>query len=201
MKTILYFVLTLLIVSCSPSKEEELIRNYEEIDGNTRTNLNLSFEKIQFVKNITSEDSLKVYTNQLNNYRNELIQLLENQISNLENTNETLNEMINKKDPFGTSNNPLYTDVLKQNEEMLENTKQKLELLKIGYEGTSLETFYNMLNVFKSNLDSVLSKEYDVIYTFQNPKMNNVDQKIYKKVYFDSELTKIIRVVNDSINK
>ena len=73
---------------------------------------------------------------------------------------------------------------------------ENIELYKEDCKGTPLEETYNKIKELENNdLDSILSKEYDVIYTINNPMLNNVEQTISKKYYFNSNITKILKVV------
>jgi len=201
MKKILHIVLMVFIVSCSPSKEEQLIRDYEEIDGNTRTNLNLKFEKIEFVMNITNQDSLRILKNKLNNLRDKEIKYFENMISTLKESIKKRKESISEysiSSSFPKNLLKLNKDLLKIDEDELIHMKKKMEPWKKGFRGTYLEDSYKkILDKYKFNLESILLKKYNVIYTFKNPKLNNTEQTITKKYYFNPDLTKILKVEND----
>jgi len=201
MKKILHIFLMFFIVSCSPSKEEQLIRDYEEIDGNTKTNLNLKFEKIEFVINITNQDSLRILKKKLNNIRDKEIKDFEKRIFTLKerikNRKETISEY-SISNSFSKRLLKIDKDLLKIDEDRLMYLEKNLESWKKGFKGTYLEDSHKkILDKYNSNLDSILLKKYNVIYTFKNPKLNNTEQTITKKYYFNPDLTKILQVEND----
>ena len=185
MKKTIYLFVSLVFFSCSMSKEELLISEYEQTLENTKTDLNLKFKKLEFVKNITWKDSLSLLKKYFDKSRKERIKYEENEIIEL-------NKKIKNRIKYGSSYS-IYEEIIK--------VKQKhIESFKGDCKGTYLEKTYLKIHNSNLNSDSILSKEYDVIYTIQNPLLNNVKQTIFKKYYLNSDLTKILKVNSNSIN-
>ena len=66
-----------LLISCTESKEKKLVSNYEQRIGNTKTDLNLKFQKFEFVKDYIVKDSLDFLIKYLNEEKEMQIQHFE----------------------------------------------------------------------------------------------------------------------------
>jgi len=66
MKKLALLLVSVLLISCAESKEKQLVSNHEQRIGNTLTDLNLKFQKFEFVKDITGKDSLELLTTHFN---------------------------------------------------------------------------------------------------------------------------------------
>lgn len=182
MKNLTILIGLFILVSCSPSKEELLISDFEQTIGNTKTNLNLKFNKLEFIKNITWKDSLDFYIEYFEKKRDEKINELEESIQMNKNILNTI------------TIEPIK--IFKSKEFEIENKKKQsqIDLYKSDCKGTFLEEVYSIINTPNLNRDSILSKVYDVVYTIKNPMLNNVEQTISKTYYLNSDLTKILDV-------
>ena len=186
----------ILLVSCSPSKEEQLISDYEQTIGNTKTNLNLKFEKVEFVKDITSKDSLLFLTKDFNKKR-------ENIINKIESLIESYEKMISgnkklKRELKGVKIKKTTQEWIDKDIKNIEKNRVKIELYNGDCKGTFLELTYNKIKKLETNLDSILCKEYSVVYTINNPMLNNVEQTISKKYFINSEKSKILKVSKET---
>lgn len=208
MKYFILFIGLFILVSCSQSKEELLISDYEQTIGNTKTNLNLKFEKVEFIKDITTKDSLEILRKYFNEKRDKKIKEFEFEINSDEMSNEKFKNIINNDK---TNNNEIdnilndfiYGNVSKkelqisinENKINIIQNRYNIKLYKGDCKGTPLEETYNKIKELENkNLDSILSKEYDVVYTIKNPFLNNVEQTISRKYYFNSDISRILKV-------
>lgn len=197
MKNFILIIGLFILISCSPSKEELLIFDYEQTIGNTKTDLNLKFVKLEFVKDITSRDSLEFLRNYFNEKKTNKIKEFEYDI-----TRDSLNNVINKlmvETMIDKHTKEIYQGNVDRMEEDIKRYREWIDIYNGDCKGTFLEEIYIKINKFEKNLDSILSKEYDVIYTIKNPMLNNVEQTISKKYYFNSKISKILKVSKDTI--
>ena len=85
MKKLTLLIALVLIISCTESKEKQLVSNYEQRIGNTQTDLNLKFEKFEFIKDVTGKDSLELLTPYFNEKKEKKISQFKEQIEYYEN--------------------------------------------------------------------------------------------------------------------
>lgn len=197
MKNFTFLIGLFILISCSQSKEELLISDYEQTIGNTKTNLNLKFNKFEFIKDITWKDSLElltVYFKEKKEKKIEQFEILKNSdIDDLESYKVYL-----KKEKYN-SNKVMLKEYIDEREKSIQGYNESIELYNGDCKGTFLEDVYSKINNPNLNGDSILSKVYDVVYTIKNPLLNNVEQTISKTYYLNSDLTKILKVSSDSI--
>lgn len=196
MKKIMFFIGMYFLISCSPSKEEQLISDYEQTIGNTKTNLNLKFNKVEFVKDITSKDSLDNLIKYFNEEQGNMIKKIERDLKLSEENLVVNKKILNILKDYEFSRK-MYQKKIDSLELIIKVSHEYIEKYNGDCKGTFLEETLNKINKLETNLDSVLSKEYDVVYTINNPLLNNVEQTISKTYFIDSDLTKIIKVTND----
>ncbi len=185
----------ILLISCSPSKEELLISDYEQTIGNTKTNLNLKFVKVEFVKDVTSNDSLEVLSKHFNEKKEKKIKQLK-ELMEMDNKIIKGYEQIRSTDPYMKD---FYKGRITNLKESVQRRDKSIDTYNGDCKGTFLELMYNKINKLETNLDSVLSKKYNVVYTINNPMLNNVEQTLTKTYYFNSNITEILNVSKDTI--
>lgn len=186
MKKLTLIIGLIIFTSCSLSKEKQLISDYEQTIGNTKTDLNLKFEKVEFVKDITSKDSSDFLTKFVNEEK-------EKEIKNLTELIDIDEETIQIFRESGLSEEMINV-IAKETFQQIENNKSILQLYNEDCRRTPLEPILIKINKLETNLDSVLCKEYDVTYTIENPFLNNAKQTLSKIYYINSDITKILKV-------
>lgn len=174
MKNIILIIVLFVIVSCTPSKVEKLISDYEQTIGGTKTELSFKIQELKEVGKITGKDSAMFYQAKVDSL---VMQLSGKDLKSFESINQTIDTLIYS-----------YTRICKMN--YTEFYGKKLNYwteIKSNLQINNLESLkYEILK------DSVLAVKFDCTYTIKNPFLNNVKQTIEKTYYISTDLNKII---------
>jgi hypothetical protein len=188
MKKLTLLLVLALFISCSNSKEKQLVSNYEQRIGNTPTDLNLKFQKFEFVKNITGKDSLEYLTEYLNQKKGgKILYFEEIRQMRIEFMEEGEYKLKSANDEYGKE---IWREYINKKKEDIESYDDSIAL----YNRTFIEPVLIKINAFKSKPDSIIAKEYNVTYTILNPFLNNAKQTLFKTYYINSDNTKILNV-------
>ena len=152
MKKLTLLMVLVLLISCNESKEKQLVSNYEQRIGNTKTDLNLKFQKFEFVKDYIVKDSLDFLTKYLNEEKEMQIQHLNKKINRDEKTIQIIRE--------GNFAEDTFKELTKDTYQQIENCKSMLILYNEDFRRTYLESTYIKIGLLKKKLDSVLCKVY-----------------------------------------
>lgn len=175
MKNIIPAILAFLLLSCTPSKIEKLISDYEQTIGNTKTDLSLKIHELKEVQKITGKDSSNFFKAKVDS----TIKILSgDKIKTFKSINGTLDTLVNS-----------YTHILE-----MDYSDFYAEKLKYWSEiRTKLRI--NNLKAFKYEIvnDSILAIKYNCTYTIKNPILNNAKQTISKSYYVSKNLSKVLK--------
>lgn len=188
--------LTMALLSCN-SKEKELISDYEQTLGNTKIDLNLKFNQLELVKEITSADSLEVLSKFFNKEKSNKIIKLNEYLKTSEKQIENYKRLVNLENDIDVKK--IYQSGLEREKLYSEDLRNDIISLNSDCSGTSLEITFNKIEKFKKSPDSLLCKVYNVEYTIVNPMLNNAKQTISKAYYLSPDIDKVLKV-NDSIS-
>lgn len=185
-------MVSVLLISCTESKEKQLVSNHEQRIGNTITDLNLKFQKFEFVKDYMAKDSLEYLTEYFNEKKEE-------KINDFKKTKNLYQEYV--EDYQSQLKKARYEEVrvlirgyIADDEKRIKDYDKSIALYNGDCKGTFLEPVLIKINAFESKPDSIVAKEYDVTYTILNPILNNVKQTLSKTYYTNSDITKILKV-------
>jgi len=195
-KITLLTLLSILLVSCGLSNEEQMLYDYQK-QGMLET-LNIDIEDLNFniisvkkVKEIKSSDSLVVLQKYFDENKNKKIEQMLEQIDFY---NETLAKT--KEDLKSTkfeSMKELYNENIERYEKEIESFKGVIDLYNGDCKGTFLEPVLFQINEYKKEPNKILSNKYKGEYSFENPLLNNIKQTFTKYYYTNSDSTRFIK--------
>lgn len=183
MKNVLILFALLLFVSCT-DKKKELIADYEQTVGDTKTDLKLKVKSLVKVKEITGLDSLKFQYKKVNDGKykeaiEELILEAETTIKQTQHKRDSVaNAMLNEPDYLRN-----YTeDYIEKLDEYLAIYSDLLNEVK--HHRTYLE-----------RKDKTIANIWECTFTIVNPMLNNVKQEITKQYLFNADNSEIIKTI------
>lgn len=172
-KLIIYLFSVLFLMSCT-DKKKQLISDYEQTIGQTKTDLNFKVNSLEFVKSITAEDSLNVL---------------------LKDVCPLNKDSINQKISFSNTYVTKFEDLIKKFSELQydEFNNRQIELYKqyIAQLNYIKEKCTSSLK-FIDNPKKIICNKWKCSYSIKNPFLNGVEQTITKYYLFNPENDKII---------
>lgn len=186
----LIFILSMFCVSCSPGKEE-LIKQFEETTGNTKTDLFFKVKEIHLIGTITAKDSLEYY-----------VKLFKDKFYDSPNSSDEILKMI-KTELSGEANEKLI-DSLKNS--IVENkTKGKeyqvLQDVIDRYEPMIIlgKKVQRGIEKYSPLSNEIIGNKWQCTYTIKNPMLNNTKQEITNQYLFNGNNSKLIsRLIDQS---
>lgn len=152
----------IILISCSKSKEEILISDYVQTNGNIKTDLNFKLLKLDKITIIRAIDSIEYFENRI---KEEIKGVTQSNI-----------ELIKTLTDSG-----LY-DVVKILEDRNDSISKNL-----FSEKSYLYKIDKKLNEYRQDSLSELALKYKVTYSVINPLLNNVTQTTTKYFYLNTE--------------
>ena len=169
-RIILVLLMGPLVLQSCQNEREKLVKDYEEQNGDTITDLHLIVENLEFIGTITGLDSANILI--INNFNKRMP--IDSVVRLLNNRNNEIDWVLQEFE---------YTDVDKfwhwsMNEKLYNiNLRDKV-------------VFYSELG------DKVLANKWDCVYTIKNPNINNAKQRINKRYAFSPDNKYIITRVD-----
>ena len=167
------FVFILFVValfsSCSNDPREQIISDYEQTSGDTKTDLSLNVLEIIELGSVNAIDSLKILVPNFEAKKREHINFLMERIEE------------DKKSPAISSTNEMTIKIWEDGIKKYES----------DCKGTFLEEDYNRIKRLESDTSKILYNKVKVTYSIKNPFLNNVKQEL-TKVYMFTPDNKII---------
>jgi len=192
MKKLTILLVAVLFTSCTESKEKQLVSNHEQRIGNTQTDLNLKFQKFEFVKDFTAKDSALILKKYFEEKKLKKITLMQDEIKKNK-------SVIKGYEVLSTFDKDLLKEITKDNYKEIERYQSIIDLYNGDCKDTFLEPILKNISDFELKPDSILAKEYDVTYTILNPLLNNVKQTLSKTYYINTDKTKILNSVTQPL--
>lgn len=190
-KILLLAFLTLVIASCGKSKEESMFSDFKALEikdalKTTPEELNFNIESIEKVKDIKASDSIIYLHNKL---------LETYKATDEENKKLTFDYAIKQIDTIISSTQELILLRIKggRDYENYESKNQRDEYIE---KKVYLESWKMQTDRYSKNKDEVLSTEYKVMYTIDNPILK-IKQNFTSQIYSNKENTKIIREIKN----
>ena len=193
MKKFALIIGLIIFTSCSTPPEKQLVSNYEQRIGNTPTDLNLKFQKFEFIKDLTGRDSAIILTKYFEEKKLNKITIMQEGIDINNSEIESYKKVFTDQSMVDLLQEPL----IKQNE----RSQSIINLYNGDCKGTFLEPILIKISDFESKPDSILAKEYNVTYTILNPMLNNVKQTISKTYFINTDITKILKAVTEELKQ
>jgi hypothetical protein len=178
MKNILIVLLCFILFSCSPSKVEKLISDYEQTIGNTKTDLSLKIQELKEIGKITGKDSSDFYKSKIDSFKTLMY------------PHSNIDTISSFKIYIDASK--LANDWKRLNEEYPDYKYLKKAELWNDFK-TEFKSFDLKFSEYKEKNDSVLAIKYNCTYTIKNPLLNNAKQTISKTYYVSKDLNKILK--------
>ena len=179
-KSIIILFSVFFLFSCT-DKKKQLISDYEQTIGETKTDLKLKVNSLEFVKSITAKDSFNILS--------DTIKLMTDIKGKL--TVDTLDKEIKYCDIQMNETMAKFDKYSKE-----EATESTPELLR-SYSGLISSYSYCIeiclrAKSYIDKKDQPLMNKWKCSYTIKNPYLNNVEQTITKYYFFNPDNTKII---------
>ncbi len=190
MKKLVFIIFVVVVFSsCSSDPREQLVSDYEQTSGDTKTDLSLKVLKIVELGSVTANDSLMILEPEFAKNRDEKIESLKEIIQSNNVTIEYYRE---------EAKNNKYPSIRKGNlksaqfwEDINKGFEESIEIYNSDCKETFLESIYNRINDFKNDTSRILYNKAKVTYSIKNPFLNNVKQEL-TKVYMFTPDNKII---------
>lgn len=176
------FILSIIIYTgCTDpvtSEVSKVVSDHEQTMGNSKIDLNLKVQSVEFVKDYYAKDSLEIIEKYLKEKKEEKLISLNQQLDEGISDSADLVEKINSA-KF-ESVKKIYKDGLEKRTEYLQLTRKAINSYNTNFEGTILESTYKNIQALKENPEEKLYTIYKVTYKINNPMLNNVEQEITK---------------------
>lgn len=168
----------LFLISCQPGKVETLISDYEQTEGNTKTDLNLKIIKLKRCETINFADSIVWYQNWLDSIKWEIA----------------------SKGIRDTASNEYFTQALKRTVQTMSRYKSAFNEKKVEQAKVYLrlaEKYTNAINRLKGKpAEEMVGVKYDCTYSINNPFFGGVKQTINKSYIISQDESKILETSN-----
>lgn len=182
MKTINITTIILIIaftMACTdPIKKEvsKVVSEHEQTIGNSKIDLNLNIKSVEKANDFFAKDSLEILSKYLNEKKEE----------KLKNLNESLKSSIEDSARIANKINKEKYEILKDGYkkdlefriELIEQSREFITLYNTDFKGTFLESTYKSIKKYEQKPDEKLYSTYKVVYTINNPMLNNALQEI-----------------------
>jgi hypothetical protein len=168
-KITLLLALSILLISCGKSKEEQMIYDFQNNISLKKISVDLKdtdfkIISIEKVKNIIANDSLKIKKKYL---KKETIKVIASVESNIE----------------------FYKSVGENTDKFNESLKQ---YKNNNYKNTYLESTFNLIQEYKKDTLKILSIKYKVTYSMTNPILK-AKQTFTKNYYTNTTFDKFVK--------
>tara|TARA_R110000868_G_scaffold76573_3_gene220128 strand:- start:9590 stop:10192 length:603 start_codon:yes stop_codon:yes gene_type:complete len=197
MKSVLKLVLPLfaifMLASCQ-SDQEKLILNHEQTLGETKIDLSMSVEELEFVGTITGSDSINILITDAfgSPITTDSIQRM---VTMLDSTMADWASYGVKYDSlFYSESSKSYADM---NMELIDiYTKARIDAekgrLKVELLLLEVSNVQTKVNNYGSTPDKVLGNKWSCVYTIKNPLLGNAEQTITKTYVFSPDNKSIL---------
>lgn len=200
---VLIFFALALFASCSSDPREQIISDYEQTSGDTKTDLSLKVLKIENLKPFRAIDSLKILLPVFEYARDEKIADYQIEINKKEKEiKENEKDVIKQEKVYGRTKWDLDKRLLQTNKNLLDANKMTLKLYnkyfnayKTDCKGTKLEVLYNRIQEYKKDTSKILYNKAKATYSIKNPMMNFAKQEITKTYMFTPDNKSILGVI------
>lgn len=183
MRKLLFLCATLLLISCM-SKQEQMIKEFEETFGETKTDLSFKAKEIKFLGSITAKDSIDYY---IDIFR-----------ASFKYPPETVDELLTTLRREVHYHDSLKAAIANSSERGREYQFYKEVLIKYEPEISFQKRIYEGINKYMSSSpDSVIGNKWECCYTIKNPFLNNVRQEIVNQYLFNADNSKLISHLNE----
>ena len=186
-------IIAVSILSCSDPKNQIITDFEQDMGDNASIDLNLDVNSIEYVRQFTSVDSMRIiHESLLSDEFDPSINWIDSMFLMYSKSLESIDQDVMFYDSMmAVRDNPeikaIYLDgkikVLDDRLEVMEG-KSKYEIAKIRYDH------------YASQPEKELGKIYDVQYTIINPMLNNAKQTINKTYLFSLDDTEIVSVLD-----
>lgn len=194
-KIITIIAVTLLIASCSESKDKIIIKNYVQNIGGTKIDLNFKFVKIKDLPPYTNKDSIEYLDLLISQKANKLKN--ESKISLLKNLSKIAERKVDLK--YAKNNNlkntykksiEAYMNIVKLDSSIIKDVDNK------NYKNLSksITKMIKSKEILNSDLNKVLYLKKEATYKINNPLLNNAEQTMTKIFYLTPDLSKVVKV-------
>jgi len=178
MKNFVFILVGLvLFISCSSDPREQIISDYEQTTGDTKTDLSLRVIRIINLGSVTANDSLSILEPEFIRKRDEKIESIKESI---------IQDMKDKKE---------FPSIAYIYDTTINISNRFLKLYSTNCKGTFLEDQYNRIQEFKKDTSKIIYNKAKVTYSIKNPMMNYAKQEITKIYMFSSNNDSIIGVI------
>jgi hypothetical protein len=183
-KLITYFLFsTVLLLGCSLSNKEKLIKEYEEtFDGKTKIDLSFKVKDTQFIGAITGKDSLnyfvKIFKERFSDSPEtpeEILKQLKIELPKSEKSLDDINKAIDKDKNSGDDYQTLQN--------WLDKYEPTVLFMRKAHDG---------IEKYISIKGKILANKWQCTYTIKNPILNNAKQEITNQYIFNTENSKIL---------
>ena len=194
MKTIKLLLLSLIVLSCGNSKEEQMLTDYVS-KGIKNFNINITdtdfkIKSVVKITDIQSNDSLDYVTEYFQKKKLEKINYFKENIAQTQDLLKYDEEQLEKETYENIKN--IYLERIEEKKISIESYGKYIDLYNGDCKGTFLELVLIKINAYKKNPDSILSTKYQVKYSMTNPLLN-IKQTFDKVLYTDSGQIKFIK--------
>jgi hypothetical protein len=172
-------IVLILVTSCSPTKEEKIIMDFEQNIGGTKTDLSMKIKSLEPAGVVKAADSVLIYDEKIKNGTERMITFYKNRLSQSLSSIQTYT-LLKDKEEVARLKRLMQSDTL---------SIKNFENGEI--EKTEYADWYATNKIYKANPDSVLLTKYKCTYTIKNPLLNNVEQEL-TKLYYISNSGKIV---------
>lgn len=179
--------------SCTQSREERSIIEYEQTVGGTKTDLSIKIKSLTKSGSLTAGDSAKA-----------LAKILDEQaVLSITKSKEKFIEYHNKIreqiDILTMTRSKARSEQAQKTIDMYLNfmrvdSIRSAHLEQKDFINTPLHDIYRKMKRFESNPDSIIASKFDCRYSIKNPALNFANQEIHK-IYFITSDGKISNVL------
>ncbi|PKB15204.1 hypothetical protein [Flavobacterium sp. 5] len=179
-------ICSLITISCSKNKEEEMLHEYQK-EKVTKINFNIDdldfdIKSLTKLNDIKAKDSMTYFKNKLTDYY---------KVANSEKDTLSFNYVITELDNLANSYQELILLRAKAGKSYL-NYEDKENRNKAIKEKVYVESWKDQYEKYEKQPELVLSTKYKANYTILNPMLNNAKQTFEKYFYTNSNQTKFI---------
>lgn len=204
MKRVLKLVLPLfaiiMLASCQ-SDQEKLILNYEQTLGETKIDLSMSIDELEFVGTITGTDSINILITDAfgSPITVDSIQRMVIRLDSI--VADWVSYGVKYDSLFYSESSKSYADM---NMELIDiYTKARIDAekgrLKAALMLREVSNVQTDVNNYGLTPDKVLGNKWSCVYTIKNPLLGNAEQTITKTYVFSPDNTSILSVLK-SVN-
>ena len=192
-RLILFIVIIFVVLSCSPSAQEQAVLNYEQTVDGTKTDLSMDIISLEKTGLIKFSDSLVTYK--------ELFALEVDETTLKYDTRiyEYKRKVVDAMYSLATARLPQsvkhWRETIDLYESLAKADSLRNQKIKSGdYSNSELEGKYKLLKRYESSPDSLIADKYICSYSIKNPMLNGVKQELTKE-YWISPSNKIVHSI------